>query len=334
MNAALIVRQAGPAMTLQDLGRPGYLARGVSAGGAADRKALVEGAVLLGQEPSCAAVEMAGMGGAFEATTDVSIALTGAPMSAQINGQRIAWNASHLLKAGDTLAISGASKGVYGYLHVAGGFDGPSFLDSRSTHLATGIGTLIQTGDLLVTKDGQGAQGYLLPVDERFAGGTVRVLPSVQTAKFAPETLARFTDTTYTRAPRGNRQGIALDFDGAAFALDGQLTVLSEPMLPGDIQMTGEGQPYVLLSECQTTGGYPRIATVVPNDLPIIAQAPPGAAIRFEFVDYDVACAAHLSPKQQAADLKKHLRPLVRDPHMISDLLSYQLISGAITGRD
>ena len=333
MTAALIVRQAGPAMTVQDLGRPGYLAKGISAGGAADRTALIEGAALLGHDASCAALEMAGMGGTFEATGDIAIALTGAPMRAQINGQAVVWNASHLLQAGEVLTISGASSGVYGYLHVGGGFDAPAFLGSRATHLATGIGTLVQAGDRLVAK-GQGTVGQLLPVENRFAGGTVRVLPSVQTAKFADHMIARFSDTTFTRGARGNRQGVALDFDGEAFALDDQLTVLSEPMLAGDIQMTGEGRPYVLLAECQTTGGYPRIATVLPNDLPIIAQSPLGAAIRFEFVDYDAAVAAHMTPAQQLAALKKQLRPLVRDPHMMTDLLSYQLISGVTTGRD
>lgn len=334
MTPALNVLQAGPAMTIQDLGRPGFLAKGVSAGGAADRTALIEGAALLGQSPSCAALEMAGMGGAFQATGDTVIALTGAPMGAQIDAQRVVWNASHLLKAGETLTILGATAGVYGYLHVGGGFATPAFLGSRATHLATGIGALLKAGDQLVTGGGQGRIGQLLPADHRFSGGVVRVLPSVQTPKFTRDTVARFCATGFVRAPRGNRQGVALEFDGDAFALDDQLTVLSEPMLAGDIQMTGEGRPYVLLAECQTTGGYPRIATVLPNDLPLIAQAPLGAAIRFEFVDYDIAAAAHMTPEQQLAAIKKQLRPLVRDPHMMTDLLSYQLISGAITGRD
>lgn len=334
MNAALRVRKAGPAMSVQDLGRPGYLARGVSAGGAADTRALAEGAALLGQDAACAALEMAGMGGTFEATADLVIALTGAPMGAAIGARKLDWNASHLLPAGEVLVISGATRGIYGYLHVAGGFDTPRILGSRSAHVASGLGQLVRAGDVLATCGGPAKAGLVLPVPDRFGGGVVRVLPSVQTQKFTRDMLDRFCATTFVRGPRGNRQGVAMEFDGAAFALDGQLTVLSEPMLAGDIQMTGEGRPFVLLAECQATGGYPRIATVLPNDMPIVAQATPGTAIGFEFVDYDAAVGAHLSAAQLVAACNKQVRPLIRDPHLMNDLLSYQLISGATNAKE
>src|SRR6056297_4058110 len=123
MSGSLIVHRAGPSLTLQDLGRPGYLAFGLSRGGAADRLALAEGAALLGQGDDLAALEMAGMGGDFEAAQDLRIALTGAPMRAAIEGNRIAWNASHTLPKGAKLTIGGAEQGSYGYLHIGGGVD-------------------------------------------------------------------------------------------------------------------------------------------------------------------------------------------------------------------
>jgi len=334
MTAALIVRRAGPAMMIQDLGRCGAMAFGISAGGAADRRAVVEGAVLLGQGTHCAVLEMAGIGGAFEATEDVAIALTGAPMAATIDDQPIVWNASYLLMAGQILTVAGARQGVYGYLHVGGGFAGPEFLGSRATHLTAGIGALVQTGDRLeiVPQTGAPKVGQVLPLDDRFSGGAVRVLPSVQTAQFAEATLKRFTETIFTRGARGNRQGVALEFEGAPFSLDGQLTILSEPMMAGDIQMTGEGHPFVLLPECQTTGGYPRIAGVLPDDLPIVAQAQAGVPLKFTFVDHAVAVAQSRSLAQVTADFKRQVKSLVRDPHDMHDLLSYQLISGAVTG--
>ena len=95
MTRALIVHACGPGVTVQDAGRPGYLGYGVSRGGAADRLALAEGAALLAQSGALAALELAGMGGEFEAGEDLRIALTGAPMRASLDGRRLAWHASH-----------------------------------------------------------------------------------------------------------------------------------------------------------------------------------------------------------------------------------------------
>ncbi len=121
MTRALIVHKAGPAMSLQDLGRPGFLSQGLSRGGAADRLALAEGAVLLGQRLGLAAIEMASMGGVFEALGEVRIALTGAPMRATLDGAPLVWGASHAMRAGQRLEIGPVLAGVYGYLHVGAG---------------------------------------------------------------------------------------------------------------------------------------------------------------------------------------------------------------------
>jgi len=322
----LIVHRAGPAMSIQDMGRTGFMAQGLSAGGAADPLALIEGAVLLGHTPQNAALEMAGMGGTFEAREDTWIALTGAPMAAKIGERQVPWNASHALDAGQVLTIGGAT---------AGGFQTASRLNSRAAHLGAGLGGLVQAGDHLPVGTGTPSAARL-PDPHRFSGGKIRVLPSVHTHMFSEATRAQFAATTFQRAARGNRQGVALECEGTAFGLDhttgGQLTILSEPMLAGDIQMTGDGRPFVLLAECQTTGGYPRIATVVPNDVPVVAQAQAGADLRFVFVDHDAALAAHRSTDQIYADLSRHVQPLVRDPRAVVDLLSYQLIDGAVTG--
>jgi allophanate hydrolase len=125
MTRALIVHRAGPGVSVQDKGRPGYLAFGLSRGGAADRLALAEGAALLGQSDTLAALELPGMGGEFEATEDMRIALTGAPMRASIEGERVVWNASHMLPRGARLSIGAVEAGAYGYLHLGGGIATP-----------------------------------------------------------------------------------------------------------------------------------------------------------------------------------------------------------------
>lgn len=332
MTAHLTIQQAGPAMTLQDKGRPGFRAQGMTLGGAADTMALFEGAALLGQSSDHAAIEMAGSGGSFVADQDIRIALTGAEMTASIDSESILWNASHLLPAGSTLAIGGARNGSYGYLHVGGGLDTPLVMGSRGAHLACGIGGLLQSGESLpLGNDKGGATGMTLPKPDRFGGGKIRIVVSMQTSAFSDEAIARFSTTQFRRDARANRMGVRMDFDGEGFATAEQLGIVSEVVVPGDIQVSGDGAPYVLMYECQTTGGYPRIGSVLPCDLPRVAQAQTGAEISFEFVDIEAATALQVRFLNDLKTLPSRVTALVRDPAKIRDLLSYQLISGAVS---
>ena len=335
MSRALIVHHAGPAVSVQDLGRPGFLAFGLSRGGALDRMALAEGAALLGQKESHAALEMTGMGGGFEATETMRIALTGAPMQAGIDGVGIAWNASHLLPKGARLEIGLAETGNHGYLHLGGGLETAPILNARSAHLAAGIGSLVKSGDkLAVGEDRQNVTGWKLEPEERFGGGTVRIVSGLQTNFFQPDELKRFEATSFRRDVRGNRMGVRLVQDGEGFHSEAGLSVLSEIIVPGDIQITGDGSAFVLLNECQTTGGYPRIASVLPADLPRVAQARPGEALRFSFVSLEEAVKIEKHARELRQSLPNRLTPLVRDPATVADLLSYQLVDGMTAGDD
>lgn len=335
MTGTLTILRAGPGLTVQDDGRPGWLEYGLSRGGAADRLALAEGAALLGQPSDLAAIEMAGMGGEFQADSDLRIALTGAPMRASIDGALVAWNASHLLPAGARLTIGAARSGSYGYLHVGGGFQTPEYLGARSAHLAAGVGAPLAAGDALETgADSGGGTGLGLTLDNRFEGGTVRVVASLQTALFPEAELKRFEQTMFRRGARGNRMGVPVQSDGKGFRPEGARTVVSEVITPGDIQVTGDGTPYVLLSECQTTGGYPRIGTVLPCDLPILAQAAAGAELQFRFLALEEAVALEQQEVEWRAGLRSQCQPLIRDPRSMANLLSYQLISGAIAREE
>lgn len=334
MTRALIVKAAGPGLLVQDLGRSGFLTFGLSRGGAADRLALFEAAALLGQEADWAALEMAATGGQFEATQDLRIALTGAPMRATLDGARLAWNASHYLPAGAVLTIGPTDCGVYGYLSIGGGLATPQQLGARSAHLAGGLGAAIAAGAQLALGPDPGGQTNLtLPAEDRFEGGLVRLVASAQTDLFAPAEIKRFEATLFRRDMRANRMGARLVSEGAGFATADALSILSEAIVPGDIQITGDGTPFVLLAECQTTGGYPRIGSVIPCDLPRIAQAAPGVPIRFAFVSLGEALEIERRAAAHRATLRSALTPLVRDPHTIRNLLSYQMISGVTDGR-
>jgi 5-oxoprolinase (ATP-hydrolysing) subunit C len=334
MSGALIILRAGPGLSVQDQGRPGLLDRGLSVGGAADQLALAEGAALLGQDGALAALEMAGMGGEFEVTVPTRIALTGAPMRTTLDVAPLVWNASHALQPGQRLSIGAAVTGVYGYLHLGGGLDLPVAMGARSAHLTAAIGTLIQDGARLPIGTDIGTRvGMVLGVEDRFSGGALRLVASIQTERFSEADRQRFAQTTFRRDLRGNRMGVRLTFDGPPFQARNQLGIVSETIVPGDIQITGDGAPFILLAECQTTGGYPRIATVIPPDLPRVAQAAAGATLRFEFITRAEGFAAMRADADARASLRSRVAPLVRDPRDISDLLSYDFISGVTDGK-
>lgn len=336
MTRELSVVKVGPLVTLQDHGRLGYQGYGLSRGGAADRLALAEGAELLTQSTELSALEMFGFGGEFVANCDIRIALTGGTMKASLDSAPIHWNASHTMYAGQTLSIGACAEGNIGYLHVGGGLGSHKVLQSCSAHLAGGIGHPLAAGDVVgIGPDtARSRSGDVLAPSDRFNGGIVRVLPSTHTDLFSPETIERFEATIFRRTLRGNRQGAELAFDGAPFSSASQFNILSEPMVPGDIQMTGDGLPYVLLPECQTTGGYPRLCTILAEDLPIVAQAPPDKALQFQFTTYDDALAGFHSPEALRARIRQNIKPLVLDISTITDLLSYQLISGVVSATE
>jgi len=331
--SALIVHRIAPGATLQDMGRTGFIAFGVSRGGALDRTALSEGAALLRQDAGLAALEMPGIGGVFEATEDMRIALTGAPMRAQIDDAPIVWNASHALAKGARLEIGPVTAGSVGYLHVGGGFDAPLLLNARSAHLAAQVGCAVSAGDRLeIGADAGSDTGLSLPTDPRLSGGAIRVIESFQSHTYDADTRTRFAETEFHRDARANRMGMRLNSDGEGFFAQGGLNILSETIVPGDIQVTGDGTPFLLMAESQTTGGYPRIGTVIPADLAKAAQTPAGGVLRFAWVTRDEALAAEEKHRVYLSSLSKLCTPLVRDPAEIRDLLTYQLISGATDG--
>lgn len=332
--AGIMLHRAGPGITLQDMGRPGYLAQGLSRGGAMDRLALVEGAALLAQDATLAGIEIAGSFLTLSADAPVRIALTGAPMRVLCDGAALAWQASHLLQAGTRLELSG-SRGGYSYVTFGGGIEACKLLGARSAHLAAGIGQMLSAGNRLPLGADTGRRvGMGLSPHARFDGGVLRIVETPQTRLFPQTERARFAETVFRKDARGNRMGQRLVPQGPGFGLKTGLTLLSEAIAPGDIQITGDGMPFVLLAECQTTGGYPRIATVLPSDLPRLVQAPAGADLHFRFVSLEDAVALERTEAKRRAGLHADLRPLIRDPHDMADLLAYQLISGVTRGDD
>ncbi|NNF91166.1 MAG: biotin-dependent carboxyltransferase family protein [Boseongicola sp.] len=301
---------------------------GLSRGGAVDRHALLRGSALLGNPVGSAALEMTVGGGRFRVTTTTRIAMTGADLNASLNGTRLETGATYVMKADDVLNVGAASGGVYGYLHFAGGLTTDEELGGRGRHGIGGLGLDMSDKDVLPL--GIDPEPKAAPMRLNAPAGNrqpIRVIPGPQTDLFPEDVLAVFEATTFTRSPKGNRQGVKMDFEGRPFATDAQLGQVSDFISEGDIQMTGDGTPFVLLAECQTMGGYPRIGTVIPMDLPRVAQALPGEELKFAFATLADVENTWKSDEDLYREFRKARLPRTRDPREMGDLLSYELIN-------
>ena len=327
MSGNLILLRAGPGLSIQDLGRNGGMGLGLSRGGAADRQGFVEGAALIGNPVQSAGLELTLGGGRFRVDRPTRFALSGAKLRATLSGSPLEHLCTYSMTPNDVLDIGPAEGGVYGYLHIAGGILSEHELGGRGRHRIAGLGPELAEGDALPFGDDPEPESVSLRLaPETPARHPIRVIPGPQTALFPPEVIARFEATPFTRSPKGNRQGVRMDHDGLPFSTDAQLGQVSDFICEGDIQMTGDGTPFVLLSECQTMGGYPRIGTVIPSDLGRIAQALPGTEFRFRFVPLCDAEATWKGDEDLYRAAKKRRAPRIRDPRDMADLLSYELI--------
>ena len=342
MTASINILRAGPSMTIQDLGRPGFARFGLSAGGAMDLYAMAEGSSLLGNAANAAAIEMAGFGGEFTIQDQsLWLALTGAPMRASLDGEKLPWRSVFRAQPGQVLEIGsvltdGDTRGTYGYLHVAGGLDTPLEIGSRSNHLRAGIGGVdgkpLSSGTVLAVSNLRNppTEHLQLPVPEYLGRRELRILWGPQSSRFAESTRQRLLDETFHISHRRDRMAMRLEM-ASGLPLESLLSGISDPAMVGDIQVTGDGQPAILMREHQPTGGYPRIATVITADLAVVAQIPVGTPIRFRLISRDDAVSALRSWRDEIDSLADRLSPVIRSPEQWGNLLDYNLIGGVVS---
>jgi biotin-dependent carboxylase-like uncharacterized protein len=237
---------------------------------------------LVGNPPDTAALEIAVKGPILRAESNIGCALVGAPFVVTCNGIPLQAQSSFQLRQGDELYLGGCPRGMRAYLAVAGGFHETPILGSRSslTPLPAGTRLVCEASCRRPMRISPDCPFLVQPTHRR-----LRVIPGPQAGWFPP---AALEGREYVVSPASNRMGIRLD--GDALPIDREM--ISEPVCPGSVQITREGQPIILGVDGQTIGGYPKIAVVIDADLDALGQLRPGDRVVFEAVEYSAADTA------------------------------------------
>ena len=302
-GAILEVLEPGALTTVQDGGRRGWARYGIPPSGPMDPVAMAIANRLVGNPVGSAALEITLTGPVLRAYGDLLIAVCGAEFDVWVERLNVPLWCSVFVRDGAVIKFSTCHKGMRAYLAVAGGIQVPTFLGSAATYLPAGFGGLggraLTTGDQFhigehPVSDLALHAGQRWPMERRptyHSPPTLRVVPGPQADVFEPDTTARFFDSCYKVTTQSNRMGIRLS--GPTLMLRHAASMVSDGVIAGSIQVPPDGQPIVMMADHQTTGGYPKIATVIWPDLPLIAQCLPGTDVRFRSISWQQAVEAH-----------------------------------------
>jgi allophanate hydrolase len=303
MSARLEIFRHGPLMTVQDDGRAGYRAFGVSTSGAVDRGSHAIANALVRNQPGAAAIEFALAGGAIRTDEDVLVAVTGGECRIEIDGRQVPGWESHILRARQTLTIGRLHAAVWGYLAVSGGIAIPPVLGSRSTHLRTGLGGVegrsLTAGDALPLGERRSLSPLALAQPYFRRPGPVLVVPGPQDDYFDAEMWRAFQTQPFQVT--ASRDRMAMVLDGPRLQAFKGHDIVSDATVVGSMQVPGSGRPIVLTADGQTTGGYPKIATVASCDLARLAQMPAGQYFRFRPISADKAEELFIDAQERLA---------------------------------
>jgi len=308
MDAFRVV-SPGSLTTVQDLGRYGFIDRGVPPSGALDRGAFRIANLLVGNPEGVAALEITMTGPALEVLCAAAdVALAGADMDLSVNRQAAPMWRTLRVKKGDLIRVGQAKSGCRACLAVTGGIDVPLVMGSRSTCVKAKIGGVegraIRKGDVLrrlpadPLRDARSVPPDAVPAYP--AEIVLRAIPGPQEEVFG-RGLDLFFDSCYDITPESDRMGCRLQGPPVHHDEGFPQSIISEPTIPGNVQVPADGQPIILLVE-QTTGGYTKIATVISSDIPKIAQAVPGNRVRFRRVSLE---EAHGICREQALRMRE-----------------------------
>jgi len=300
-EAILEILAPGLQTSVQDPGRTGYGRFGVATSGALDTVALRTGNLLVGNPEKAACLETMLLGLRIRALQDIVVAVTGADLHPHCNGGPFPMWQSVVLAKGQELSLKGPRSGFRAYLAVGGGFRVPDIMGSKATNLPARFGGLdgrgLQPGDVL---SGDTPAKYLANSGRRVPdreipayteNWSLRVIAGPQDHHFSDSGLKTFLSTNYTVSPQSDRTGIRLSGEVIESRPDVPESIISEGVVPGAIQVPGDGQPIIILNET-VTGGYRKIAGIIGADLPRLGQIKPGDRVTFEAVSLEAADSA------------------------------------------
>lgn len=329
--ATLVIRYAGPLVTVQDGGRPGHMRFGVPRSGPMDRLAMNAANVALGNNPDATVIEVSMGGLALECTDGaMSVAIAGGGFDVDHAGHKHpSWTVLQLA-AGEKLTIRPGSWGSWAYLAFAGMLQTPSWLGSTATHSQSGFGGgTLQAGMSFAIAEAElrpARGGEIAQPDFRKPTGTAHVVLGPQDHHFQDGAVDALLNNPYRFTEAYDRMGVRLK--GPPLPLKAALSIPSEPIVNGSLQVSGDGVPTLLLADHQSTGGYPKIATVVSSDMDGLAQMRAGDAVRFKSVSPEKAVTMAREHAQKAED---YLTQLAMPRLSLTErLLSENLISGVV----
>lgn len=314
VNPTMEIVSPGLLTTVQDLGRTGYQRYGIPVCGALDSVSLRIANILVGNRDHLAGLEITAIGPTIRFTEGATIAVVGADLEPTLNGNPMPTWESVYAETGSVLGFGMPRDGLRAYLAVSGGIEAPLVMKSRSTDLKGGFGGFagraLAAGDVLATGDsphrGVTSSRRLPPeISRQTTYGQyfdIRVVLGPQDGAFTEEGVYTLLNSEYTVSNDADRTGYRLE--GPTIEHISGADIVSDGTSLGSIQVPGGGTPIVLLADRGTTGGYTKIGTVISPDIGLIAQAMPGARIRFVQVTVEEARQILLEQERMIADIK------------------------------
>jgi len=304
----------GAYTTVQDEGRFGYQQMGIPVSGVLDSFAFRVANMLVENPVNCAVLEITVMGPRLEVLSEADISITGAEMGITLNDQPVQGWKSIKVKPGDILGINQVKSGCRAYLAVTGGIDVSEVMGSRSTYVGGKIGGYygrsLKQGDII--KRGKGLKlkpaRHLSPavIPKYSSNILIHAVPGPQD-DFFDEGLKTMFESEFMVSAKADRMGYRLQGPVIKHREEVPKSIISEPSVPGGIQVPADGQPIILLVE-QTVGGYTKIATVISTDICKVAQATPGDLIRFEQITLETAHTLYRDRQKIMQELEeKHI---------------------------
>ena len=342
MSTGLEVITPGLMTSVQDRGRFGFQALGISVSGALDPDGFDLANALAGNEAGTGALEIRMLGPTLEvAAESVTVALAGTGAGIEVMSperEMISACRSVTFRKGQVFRIGAIGDSAVCYLAVHGGFDLPDVYGSQSTCMSAGFGgfhgRILEKGDCLPLRKAAAesvSQRILRRPPEPDSSPVIRVIAGPQDDYFSAAGIETFFGTGYTVSQAVNRMGMRLE--GAAVAHEKGFNIASDGIVRGAIQVPGNGLPIILMADCQTTGGYPKIATVISTDMPKLGRMMPGADIRFEAVSVEEAEAVARDHHERKAALVDSIETFSGSVQQLEHLLMTQnLISGVTAG--